>query len=280
MELVLKNEIAQFDALKKSCEEMAEMCRNLSVTDEHSLAFATQQLSKAYERIKQIDEIRTELKAPYFNAGKSIDSLAKQLSTPIEKEFEEGKKKVIAYNVQEQKKQQAEINRIQAIKTLISDYSAKALQEMDKCKNMDELTTIYNNYVKAFPSDDKFAEFLPDAITMRENLRSYASATKIKLSTPAEVDENLQDEIKEVIQEQVSEVGVQEVAEVVINSEQKGMKQNFTYELIDISKVPDEFLMVDDKKLKAWIKGNSDHLKDGMESNGIKFILEHKLTIR
>lgn len=281
--LTLKNEMAQFNALKKSAEDMASQCSLLTITDDNTRAIATQQLSLANEKIKQIDKVRTDLKAPYFQAGKEIDSLAKALSLPLEKVLADGKAKIVAYNIAEQKKQQAEISRIQYIKTFISDYSTKALGLMDKATTIEELTTVYNDYVKTFPIDERFAEFLPDATAMRENIRLYASSRKIAINTPAEVDASESEAIKELIAENVSDIGINEVAEAVIGvTEQKGMRQNWKAELVDVHAANPDYLMLDDKKIKEYIKRTDmdKNFKDGEVVAGIKFYIEHKVTIR
>lgn len=279
-EIILKDQQATFNALKEQSLAVANQVKKINITDASSLAIATSILSQANEKVKQIESVRVKEKQPFFDAGKEIDRMAKELSKPIEDAIADGKAKIVAYNKAEQEKANAELRRIQGIKDFITSYSQKCIATMDACKDIEALTATYNEFVKSFPPAEKFGEFTKEANEMRENLRSYATSRKTAILAPQEADAEESQSIKEHIQESVSSVGIQETANVVINSHQKGMRGKFIYEIVNESEVPREFMMVDDKKLKEWIKKHSDKLEDGKVSNGIKFIYEQSITIR
>jgi len=279
MEIQLKDEQAQFEALKKQSEEISAQCLLLTVTDETTLAIATQQLSRCNEKIKQIDKIREEFKKPYFQAGKQIDTLAKTLSKPLEDALTLGKSRIVAYNTEQQKIAQAALNRIKAIKDRITTYCTTTMHLIDKAPTEELLTEVYNQFIKTFPGAETWFEFLPEAEAMRVSLRDYASQRKIAINTPAQADETIQEIIKEHIQETVAEVGGNAIAEITL-AKQPGMKGKFKPVLVDITKVRPEWLELNEKAVKEYIKFNEDSLTDGMVLDGVQFIYEQSVTIR
>ena len=52
------------------------------------------------------------------------------------------------------------------------------------------------------------------------------------------------------------------------------IRHNWKFDVVDISKVPVQFLMVDEAKVREWIKANKESLNDGDIIAGIKFYKE------
>jgi hypothetical protein len=57
------------------------------------------------------------------------------------------------------------------------------------------------------------------------------------------------------------------------------VRRPWTFEVVDINSVPKEFLMVDESKVKEYLKSNSDSLEDGKVVNGIKYYKDLKVTV-
>ncbi len=278
-ELQLSNaEIQSFDALKKETTTSADACNKLTVTDSVSLAIATQNLSKANQYIKDIEKIRKELKAPYFDAGKKIDALADALSSPLEKTLAEGKAKILAYNKIEEAKALAEQQRIIKIKNLIQTYYTNAIAAMNNCKVDAELIIEHNKFIKNFPADPFWSEFSGEAATMRTQLLDYAKARRIEIAAPKEADETVTETIKEQIEETVLQVSQQ--AESVKFTTTTAFRGTWKEEIVDITKMPLEWLMPDEKKIKAYGKEFRESITDGDVINGVRFFVDKSVTIR
>lgn len=277
-EISIKNEQAQFEALQKASQDIADQCNKIEVLDQTSLAIARQQLSLVNSQIKMIEDIRANLKKPYWDAGVAIDALAKPLKAPLETALSIGKSKILAYENAEQKKKLAEKKRIQAIKDDIQWFSQTAMAEMDECNSIAELDKQYDEWVRNFPGEGRWFEFNEEAQKIRENLRLYASQRKIQILNPQQADEEAQEMIKEVIQEEVAVVAEEDLFPV---APIKGLRTTWKFELVDISKVPLEWLMVDEKKVKEWLKDNSRNFAADEEiCHGLKFYKENSVTIR
>jgi len=52
------------------------------------------------------------------------------------------------------------------------------------------------------------------------------------------------------------------------------IRHNWKFDVVDLSRVPVQFLMVDEAKVREWIKANKESLNDGDIIAGIKFYKE------
>jgi hypothetical protein len=230
--------------------------------------------------IKNIEDIRVKEKAPYLDAGKQIDALAKKLSLPLESVLSDGEKKLLAYNRMKAEIAQKEQTRINAIKSAISKYSSEAISAINECKTIEQLTEARQGWVVNFiPSAKDYAEFLADAEAMKINLNDLCKAKRIEMIAPEQADETLTESIKEAIVEKVEEVGAVEskAGEFTTTSKIKG---TWRFELVNLAEVPREYLMLDEKKVKEFIKNNTEQLVNGEVQAGIKFFIEESVSIR
>jgi len=280
-QLTTKDAEQSFIALKTSAKEIAEKCSKITIADDTSLLLATQQYSLLKGTIKDIETLRVKEKAPYLDAGKQIDALAKTLSSPLEIVLSAGEKKILAYNKEKQEKAQAEINRINALKSAVSKYSAETMKSIDACKTMPELAEVRNNQIVNKVMPIEWTEVEADYKAIRITLNDYAMAKRIEIETPAQADETLAESIKEAVIEKVEEVGQQEVAQAEFTTTSK-IKGTWRFEVVDLSLVSREFLMIDEKKVKEYVKKRKDAntLSDGLIEDGIKFFIEESVNIR
>lgn len=274
-ELSLKNEEAQFRALQKQSIDLAEQCNKIVVNDPTTLSIATQNLSMVNDMINRLEKIRKDLKQPYWDAGVAVDNLAKPLKKPLEEALANGKAKILAYEREQRLKAEAEEKRISFIKNQISEWSTCAMRELNSATTLEELDLYYVTWVKNFPGKEMWFEFNDDAQATRANLRLYASQRKIQITNPDQSDDDTGELIKEAIAEEIA------VIDTTVNHESiKGIRETWKFELVDKSSVPFEWLMIDEKAVKEWIKENKDQLKDGHTIGGVRFFIEQSLTIR
>lgn len=168
--------------------QLSEEALQIKVTDNVSLAIANQKLSAVNNHLKLIEEKRTELKKPYLDAGKKVDSIAKDLSEPLN-------------------------NSIQYLKNQIKEWNL-------------ELTRREQELKQQAPANSLFEDSINHELAMLESQKA------------------------------------------------SNIRHNWKFDVVDISKVPVQFLMVDEAKVREWIKANKESLNDGDVIAGIKFYKE------
>lgn len=281
-QLTTKSAETSFLQLQQSANEIAEKCSKIEIKDDLSLQLATQNYSMLKATIGQIEDIRVKEKAPYLDAGKQIDALAKKLSSPLEIVFDAGKKKVLAYNQEKLRLANLEQKHINDIKLSISKYSAEAIKQITECKTMEELTITRQDWIVNFiPTQAEYFEFLPDAENMKATLNDLCKAKRIELTAPEQADETMVDTIKEAIVEKAQEVGAVESKAAEFSTTTK-FRGTWKFEIVDESLIPRNLMMPDEKKIKEYMKSRKDSntLSDGLVSDGIKFYIEESVTIR
>ena len=277
-QLTVKYAEATFLQLQQSSQEIAEKCAKIEIVDDLTFQLATQNYSMLKSTIGQIEEIRVKEKAPYLDAGKQIDALAKKLSSPLETVLEGGKKKAMAYNQEKLRIAQAEQKRINDIKSAMSKYSSEAVNFISECTTMEELTMMRNQWVVEFPTD-LWAEFSVESAQIKLSLNDLCKNKRIEITTPQQADETISESIKEAIVEKVAEVGIQEVAKAEFQTSTKfrGLPR---FRVVDEKSIPREWLMLDESKVKAYQKEFKDTLGNGQVVHGIEFYIEESVNIR
>lgn len=279
-ELQLRNEeVARFEALKKQSQQIAENCSQLTVTDDTSLAVATQNLSKLKEFIRNLEKLRKETKEPYLKAGQQIDALAKNLSNPLEAALKSGETNILAYNKIKEEEARKEQQRIQSIKNDISNYQSQAIAKINACEDEAELNLVYENVVKNFPDATLWQEFNLEAQEMRLLLRNYCSQKKIQLTAPKEADETVAEVIQETITAQLEVFGAEEIKEAEFTTT-SNIKDKWVFELVDASELRTEWRALNEKAVKEFLKTPPLPLEDGAIICGVRFYIEKQLKIR
>lgn len=279
-ELQLRNEeVAQFEALKKQSQQIAENCSQLTIADDTSLAVATQNLSKAKEFIRNIEKLRKEIKEPYLKAGQQIDALAKNMSSPIELALAKGEKAILEFNRIEEEKARKEQDRINSIKGSLYSYQKNTTHFIDNCRDEKSLDECYNNLIKNFPGEEQWFEFNEEAQKMRVLLRDACKQKHILLTTPKEADETVQEVIQETITAQLEVFGAEEIKEAEFTTT-SNIKDKWVFELVSMIDVPLAWRALDEKRVKEWLKNPDVELTDGLILGGVKFTIEKQLKIR
>ena len=193
-----KSEIKKLSALKAELDLIGTNCQQISVKDEISLAIAQNNLSKANNMRKILEDKRKEIKNPYKEAGELVDSTAKLLLAEIDKG-------------------------ISHVKSQISDWEAKRKEEERKKQE----------------------------------------------------DLNRKLEFNQITPEAAKEISVQ-ISQVSSASKARGVREKWDFEVADISKVPLEWLTINEAAINQYMKDSKDSLKENEVINGIKF---YKKTI-
>ncbi len=279
MELQITTEEGQLASLTKISQEIALQCDQIVINDETTLAVATQILSKANDKAKEIEKMRVALKDLYFQAGKKIDEIAKAIMKPLEEAVVKGKQKIIDYDTEKKRIAQIEIDRINGIKMAMENWHNKAIAAFNACTTDKELVVANDTYIVNFPSDDKFAEFLGEGQVMRKTLHDYTKQMRIAINTPKEADTEVLPVIEQVIATQVAEVGTEALIDAQAEKT-RGMTGNWRFRVSNKNIILAEYLCVDEVKVKAFMKENKDLLGKGANISGVEFYFEPSVTFR
>lgn len=266
-----------YNELKLSSAELSGKVDKIIVTDTATLGILNQNLSMLTENLKLIAAIHKKEKAPSLSIGKGLDNIKRVLSSPMEISLNTGKGKVLAWNRKVKAEEAAKQARIDGIKASITKYSTDAMAEFEACKTEVELVAVHNRVIVNYPKD-KWGEFLEDFLATRITLNDYAKAVRTRLRTPDQVDPEEAIAIKEAVFEGNSAISAKHPVEAI--PVQKGIRRPWAHKLIDITKVPTEWLILDEVKVRAWRTANKNHLVDGEVIDGIKFFQTETLSVR
>lgn len=296
----------QFETTLELVTELSLQVQQIKIVDETSLAIANQKLSTVNNHLKLIEEKREELKAPINKAGKQIDSTAKELKAPFEAGIAYLKSQIISWNQQvmnkeaELKRQQLEEAKIKEEKRItnyikqVKDWleaqlaacttiehgqgimeSIKGLQPASVMgKYEPEYTELISSYKLLFIKKvSELSGLLPIGTTDNDvkNLGGHLAGHIDNISA----ETNAKQEMAVMAQEEIKQEIVNLDATKASN-----VRYNWKHEVVDISQVPAHFLMVDEAKVKEWIKENKEVLVDDQVVGGIRFFKEMSVVTK
>lgn len=268
--------VQKFEVYKKQANDFAAKLSTLKVTDENSEAIVTQRLSEAKELIKAVEGKRTELKAPYLDAGRQIDKIAKELVEQLNLAYEDIRKVLLAWKQEQEKKRKEEIAQLEEGKKKVDKYYQDAIAEINQAKAPVDLSAVFVKYVKDFPGADVWGAHTEYANHILAEIKA-AGGAKLKaikegISIVAEVREV-------AVPENIEEKAIQlEVAKP------SNMRKVWKFEMVEKMQVPLDWLVLDDKKVKEFMAQAKEagHLKEGENFmfNGVKFYQEDQLVVK
>lgn len=267
----LKSSLLKFENVKLQLDKAAETCLQIKVTDENSLAICENQLGKINELVKAVESVRKSEKEPHFEKCKAIDAAAAYVSELPEVALKHLKDEKIAYIrvVEAENKRKKDIqDSIEKTKNWCDSRltTVKDVADCDYCINrLNELIDRKFFYQEFF---NKIQIVISDYTKLFELKKKELSA-----ESPDELDA-----IKELQEEAKANIESTDVPKVEVEVISK-VRRPWCFEVVDINLVPKEFLMVDESKVKEYLKANSDSLEDGKVVNGIKYYKDLKVTV-
>jgi hypothetical protein len=259
----LKVALAKFENVKQQLDERAKQCLLIKVTDEDSLSVCENQLSKINNLVKTVEKVRKDEKQPYLEKGKAIDSAAAYVSDLPEVALKHLKDEKIAYI----RVVEAENKRKKDIQDSIEKTKFWHQSRLETVKDYAECDLCINRLLKALDKQEFYQEFFPN---IQEVVSDYSMLFRLKQQEFSAESPYELEAIKEVqveIKKNIESADVPKVELEVISK----VRRPWRHEVINIEDVPREFLMVDDAKVKEWMKSQESTLVDGGVVNGIKF---------
>lgn len=255
---------------KQQADLIAADCLSIKITDEITLAIGQQNLSKANQLVKSIEDKRKLIKQPYLDAGKKIDEFCKTLSESLVKSLEHIKSEVKGWEDARREKERKRQETLDYINGELSNRLKELCDSAGTKEKCEEVITYINT---KFPKDEKFGEFIGQAHALRD---MYLQLITLKRDGFANGLELPSDSIEKGIEDikKYNETTAEVVAQTAAASKTRGIRETWKFELAAIHHVPLEWLCLDEAKVKAYLAENKDTLRDGGVVNGVKFFKE------
>lgn len=267
----LKLALAKFEGVKQQLDERAKQCLLIKITDGDSLSIAENNMSKINDLVKAVEKVRKDEKQPYLEKGKAIDSAAAYVSDLPEVALKHLKDEKIAYI----RVIEAENKRKQDIQDSIERTKHWCQMRLEMAKDYADCDLCLNRLADVLDREPFYQEFFTQ---IQEVVSDYSRLFRLKQQEFAAESPDELEAIKEVqaeIKQNIESADVPKVEVEVISK----VRRPWKHEVINIADVPREFLIVDDAKVKEWMKSQENNLVDGGVVNGIKFFKDITVTV-
>jgi len=317
----LQKSLDSLQQFKSQTEIVKSNCEQIVISDSTTLAIAQQNLSKANDLLKYIEEKRIEIKAPYLVASKEIDRIGAELKQPVQDGIDHIKTQIKEWDAKLEERKKAEQKELEekalAEAKILEEQQRKSQEILASIngkftnwfkKNLAECTTIetcektlayiHSNYPKKetfLEHGDLAYELRDNYIAMIENKKQLLISADVLSEEEIDIAKRKQalSEQKEKLASEERELAVKEQeaklkrekeeAEKLAEEQKKlllqkqetektsGVRKIWKFELVDKSKLPLEWIALDEQAVKLHLK--SEDIKEGVV-NGVKFYQE------
>lgn len=274
----LKESLAKFEGVKQQLEVVAKQCLLIKVTDDATLSVCESNLTKLNDLCNKVEEVRVAEKQPHFDKCKAIDNAAKYVAEQPEAaltHLKDQKRDYVLKVEAEKKRKEA----LQAKVDAMSECMKTNYESIEDVEKLDAFVERINN----IDFKSSYQDFEVQAKEIADNYLKlfYLKRTELEAlltATPDEVEaiKEASAELVATIEEKAIEVKVE--ASVQSSGVLKKIRRPWKFEVVDATKVPKEWLMIDEDKVNEWKKANQDNLVDGQIINGIKFYKDLTVT--
>lgn len=289
VEKIKTNAEKKFEAVKAQGVELAVKCQAIQITDANTLAMAQQVLAQANEFDKAVEKKRKELKEPYLEAGKEIDTIAKSITDGVKKGLELGKQKLRAWNDSEALRKNEEDAANQKLVDYLKKVEDAISLKLAQANTVELCNALIESINKNFPALAIFGIYEEQAAKSKDNfiklletrIGIYETATG---NTPFAAEQVVQKlEEQQVVQQQIVENAkeVEEAKAIVMENNvamTSKVRKTWRFEVADELKLPRNFLSQDDTKIRAYMTEIKAELeaseKKEIIRGGVRFYLD------
>lgn len=125
----MNTNLAKFDQLKADIQLYVAPIKDIVISDQKTQESAMATAKELKTRLKRIDELRKELKAPFKKAGEEIDAYAKTLEALLDEPSNQLNQKLLAWNRELERVRQVEFARIKKEESERQAAADKAAKE-------------------------------------------------------------------------------------------------------------------------------------------------------
>lgn len=258
----LKSSLLKFKNVKLQLDKAAETCLQIKVTDENSLAVMENQLGKMNDLVSAVEKMHTDGKKPYWDKCKAYDNAKNYVLDFKVDPIEYLKNEKIAFI---------------KLTTEYNSFLSWIKESYDTITDNDECIGLLKTFTKEV-KEERWKGFTERVKSEVEKYKKLVELKKEELLALETATPDEAEAIKQNAEEAKQEIQSADTTPAISFSFKK-TRNPWTYEVIDINQVPKEFLMVDESKVKEYLKANSDSLEDGKVVNGIKYYKDLKVTV-
>jgi hypothetical protein len=232
----MNTNLTKFDQLKADIQTYAAPIKEIVVNSKESHDSAMEVAKQIKNRLKRVEDLRTELKAPHLEAGKEIDKYANDIKNLLTEPSNHLNQQFLSYNRHLEQVRQEELKKLREKEEAERQAAAKQAEEAKANAEFEKSLGLNDQATKT------------ELVANNQLERAAAQITK---QTKAE-------------------------AKKIEDMKVKGVRKTWDFEVLDASKVPAEFLMVDEVKLRKAVLA-----ADGkIEVPGVRVFQKESMTIR
>jgi len=236
-------------------------------------------VSKAKEVITAVDSKRKEIKQPYFEAGKLIDSLAKTVLGPLEEGMEQVKAKLKIWNAEQEKLQKSIEIENQKKYELLKGIEAQLNEKVKIAVTPEQCQTLIDSINQKFPSPERFVPYASEANLIKAKFIQLLTSKRQLAEAAATNDAN---KVQEAIDAQAEIVEEQQEVSVAIEERKEftaeanvavksKTRKVWKFEIVDDAKLPRQFLSADEKKIREYMNANKSTFGKEKTAGGVRF---------
>tara|TARA_R110000803_G_scaffold36811_3_gene79127 strand:- start:3776 stop:4759 length:984 start_codon:yes stop_codon:yes gene_type:complete len=287
-------------------EKQVKEAEGSNIIDSKTLVIEDNRTKQAKKLKGQIEKKKLSITEKWRDQTKAVNEVSKRMVELLDKVINSSGSKVVAYKLEEEKKQnailevakakQGHLDTINSELGVVMDAFNKELTEV---KTIEELGALSLRYVSikntmswqnVWTGEAKeYPELVERINTIRASMLMIGKATRLKLLAQAAGNvkeaEKLENQASNLAQEETDKVDAETLmadntasvnasAQVATLSKAKtsGIRKNWTFEIENANIVPKIYLKIDEDKIKDFIKMNKEFIADGkMKIPGIIF---------
>ncbi len=255
---------------------------------------ANQLLSQIKECEKNTEERRKTYKEPYLKAGKAIDEVAKQVLDPLNKALEIGKLKLREWNELQETRRKEAMAEVEKKKVYLDKLVAQISDKADKCVTPDMCKNLIKSIQEKFPAAEAFGHYANEAaaekaryinlLTIKYDaldkaLKGGAGSTQA-ISVMKDAEKRVEIASAEVAAQ--IEEKKEHLKEVIVeNTAKSNVRKMYKAMVVDIKKVPRDWLIPNMEAINAHIKILKEMNSEfPIEIQGVKFFIDESPVIR
>ena len=285
-----ENTLKRFEALKAESLALSSQCKSIKINDEGTLSIAQQILSKSNQLLKIIDNKRAEIKKPYLDAGKTIDSIAKEIITPLEEGLVFGKEELRKWNEEQKRIQKEKELENEKIVSRINKIREQLQEKISECNTPEKCQNLIESINKVFPSIETFKQYAQDAKVVKDNFIMLLSIRKQTFEAAIKGNVNLVaknvEETKTIEIANTESVNAIKEKKEIISENNIALKSNirkvWKFEIVDENNIAKEFTSPDDKKIREYMNTHKEFIEelDNKTIGGVRFYIDEVPTIK
>ena len=254
-------------SVKKQIDMLADQCRNVVISDAQSLERAKSLAKQAKLIENYIEDKRKELTKPILDRKKAIDDLAKSLTKELTEAVKHIREQILFYEQEQERKRLEELRRLEEERRRKEEEIRKA--EEERRRKEEELRRLEEERRRQ-------EENLRKAKEEEERKRKEEELRRLEEERRRKEEElkrmQMEGNIEQI--EHIEKLAEIETKAAELSEKSKNLREVWTFEVVDISLVPREYLVLDETAVRRAIQNGV------REIPGLKIFKKAQLVIK